>query len=54
MEDTRMGCPGSMLEGKGLVGSGWGGTWNQVRRSPPEASGLCPEALGSRGADASD
>lgn len=25
---------GSMLEGKGMVGRGWGGTWSQVRRSP--------------------
>lgn len=53
MGDTGMGCPGSMLEGKGLAASGWGGTWIQVRRSPPEASGLCHEALGSCGADAS-
>ena len=34
MEDTRVGCPGIVLEGKGMVGRGWGCTWSQVRRSP--------------------
>ena len=34
MEDTRVGCPGIVLEGKGMVGRGWGCTGSQVRRSP--------------------
>ena len=31
VEDTRVGCPVIVLEGKGMVGRGWGCTWSQVR-----------------------
>lgn len=54
MEDTRVGCPGKHAGREGDGGEGLGRHMEPGQKKPPEASGLCHEALGSCGADASD